>query len=113
MFVLYFSEVKLFVHAIAKWTKKAIQIVPEYSVRTHKTKPRGIAPIVSSSPLGICVAEYNAVLTKIEGQTPSEDTSGKNKIPRNKNSYPSKYKNQPKRLIKSVFFVQTFVRICG
>ena len=68
MLVLYFSEVKLFVHAIAKWTKKAIQIVPEYSVRTHKTTPRGIAPRVSSSPLGMCVAEYNAVLTKIEGQ---------------------------------------------
>ena len=113
MLGLYFNEVRLFVQAIAKWTKKAIQIVPEYKVKTHKTIPRGIAPRVSSRPFGMCVAEYREILIKTEGQTPIEETNGKNKTPRNRNSYPSKYKNQPKRLMKSVFFVQTFARIWG
>jgi len=32
-------------------------MVPELMVNKHKINPKGIAPIVSSKPFGICVAE--------------------------------------------------------
>ena len=42
-----------FDNAKAKWAKKAIQIVPVSTVRTHKINPRGMHAIVSFHPLGI------------------------------------------------------------
>ena len=85
-----FSAVKLLVHAIAKCTIKAIQIVPDADVSRHKTIPSGIAPMVSSKPFGICVAEYNATLMAIAGHIPNGSNNGTYKTPLNRNSYPNK-----------------------
>ena len=85
-----FNAVKLLVHAIATCTKNAIQIVPDAKVSKQRTKPSGIAPIVSSKPFGMCVAEYKAIFTAIAGQTPIESTNGNSNTPRKRNSYPNK-----------------------
>ena len=76
----------MFVQAITTWTIKAIQIVPELIVRRQRTRPKGIAPIVSSSPLGIWVAEYRAILMAIAGHIPNGSINGINNTPLNKNS---------------------------
>ena len=71
-------------------------MVPDDKVKRQRTKPRGIAPIVSSNPFGIWVAEYKAIFTAIAGQTPKGSINGNKRTPLNRNSYPNKYKNQPK-----------------
>ena len=65
---------------MATWTKKAIQISPESSVRMQRTSPRGTAPMVSSKPFGMWVAAYKAILMAMAGQTPKASTNG-NRVP--------------------------------
>jgi hypothetical protein len=72
-----------------------------------------MAAIVSSSPLGMWVAEYSAIFIEIAGQTPITPANENNKIPRNKNSYPNKYKTHPIASILSIFLFQILDRICG
>ena len=51
------AKLRRSVHAMATCTINAIHIVPDASVSKQKIRPRGIAPIASASPFGICVAE--------------------------------------------------------
>ena len=95
------------------WTIKAIQIVPDDIVNKQRTNPKGMAPMVSSKPFGMWVAEYKAILMAIAGHIPNGSIRGINKTPLNKNSYPNKYKNHPRALMKIVFFVQILALIWG
>ena len=83
---LWYIEEKLFVKAIMMWTTIATQRVPVISVIKHRTTPKNAAQIVSSRPLGMCVAEYIAVFIATAGQTPRAPTNGNNKIPLKRNS---------------------------